>query len=400
MTLIFCPCKRRSVEVECLRGGPGDTLDRPARMLDCDEQCRVVQRNKKLAEAFGINIDNNSSSDGGIYSDLLKDLARACPKFIQNTEHIYIQMIKGLANPKYTFPPMDRLQRQMVHLLAESFRLDTESFERDPHRHVVVTRRKDSRIPNVLLSTIIANELASKRPAPVTLTSNSTTSSHAPAPVQAPSPSISLSSSWEGFAVYTLHVFELRPEIRSENIYPFLHSFDGHYKLKWLDETNALVVFRDYNQMKDALHVLSAGPWKVRQLVDEALENSNNATLTPQVAEAPPASKPKEKEPKPLPEFKENNPFQEDNNYFAALQGEPNAVVPSQPPRPKKEKPRGALSASTATFKAPVATSAWDDESENVFAKEQAFDEFVQKTKEATEVLRKEHNLNKPQEVV
>lgn len=46
--------KRRSIEVECLRGGPEDREDKPQRELSCDEQCLQEARLRELEEAFGI----------------------------------------------------------------------------------------------------------------------------------------------------------------------------------------------------------------------------------------------------------------------------------------------------------------------------------------------------------
>lgn len=64
---ISCPCKRRSVEVECLQGG--DEKYTVPRELLCDEQCQQEERNRQLAEAFG-----SSGATIGMYPELLVQL--------------------------------------------------------------------------------------------------------------------------------------------------------------------------------------------------------------------------------------------------------------------------------------------------------------------------------------
>lgn len=54
---VHCPCGRRSEIQKCLIGVSGDPdvlQDLSQRTLECDSDCRIIQRNRKLAEALNV----------------------------------------------------------------------------------------------------------------------------------------------------------------------------------------------------------------------------------------------------------------------------------------------------------------------------------------------------------
>lgn len=55
--VVHCPCGRRSEVQKCLIGVDGDPAvvqDLSQRKLECDEECRIIQRNRRLAEALNV----------------------------------------------------------------------------------------------------------------------------------------------------------------------------------------------------------------------------------------------------------------------------------------------------------------------------------------------------------
>lgn len=108
----------------------------------CDEQCAVEARNRKLAEAFGISLDRNT---GSIYPDILLQLGKANREFVMRTEKRFEDLVKSAAT-RASMPPMDRVQRRMVHEMAKFYQLDTESYDKEPNRTVTVTKRKESKM--------------------------------------------------------------------------------------------------------------------------------------------------------------------------------------------------------------------------------------------------------------
>jgi predicted RNA-binding protein Jag len=61
------------------------------------------------------------------------------------TEKRFEELIRTSSN-RAAMPPMDRVQRRMVHEMAKFYNLDTESFDNEPNRTVTVTKRKDSKM--------------------------------------------------------------------------------------------------------------------------------------------------------------------------------------------------------------------------------------------------------------
>jgi len=135
---------------------------------------------------------------------------------------------------------MDRFQRQLIHELAKFYKIDTESFDNEPQRNVVVTKRKDSRIPAILLSAVLVNN------------------------------SIRQMNLHNYTGNCTLLIYDLNPDIKTQHLISYLNPFAGHYQLKWLDDYNALVLFRDNKTTNSALQFLSSGPFQVKLYGDDS----------------------------------------------------------------------------------------------------------------------------------
>lgn len=81
-----------------------------------------------------------------MYTDLLIQLGRANLSFILKIEKNLEELVQGGLSTKFSFPPMDRIQRQIIHELAKHYNIETQSYDAEPLRNVVATRRKDSKL--------------------------------------------------------------------------------------------------------------------------------------------------------------------------------------------------------------------------------------------------------------
>ncbi|KAG2458454.1 transcriptional repressor NF-X1 [Polypterus senegalus] len=144
--------------------------------LQCDEECSLLERNRRLAEA--LNIDQNSNpfssrTSTSKYSDTLKEDARKDTKFVSEIEeemkNLIEQANKG-KQPKrsHCFPPMNREHRKLIHDLAEAYGIESVSYDSEPKRNVVITAiRGKSSCPNCSLTETLQREAAMKPPPPI-----------------------------------------------------------------------------------------------------------------------------------------------------------------------------------------------------------------------------------------
>jgi hypothetical protein len=253
--------------------------------------CEQEKRNKKLAEAFG-KLPAGSYPPPN-YSDGLKQMAKACPQFVRRIERQLEEFMARNAMLRFQFSPMDRIQRKLVHEMAEAYHLETESVNTEPQRAVQVVKRKDSRVPSVLLSVASGvNKMA--------LTPNGSCA---------------------------LHLYDLSNNVKTEHMIAFLFPFNGQYSLHWIDDNNCLAVFEDEHTARQALNQLNSGVFKVKFYHDINPEQGQvvlggptyNKVAKPKAAPVDPSSLPK--------------PWDVDRNPFKVLDqvASKNYTTPSNP---------------------------------------------------------------------
>jgi transcriptional repressor NF-X1 len=141
--------------------------------LECDDECRIAQRNKALAQALNINPDE-SRSTAIVYTDFLLDYARKNIEFVQTVERDFAQLVEdtkrhGVQKRCHTFKPMKTNERHVIHELATFYGLETQAMDPEPQRNVVAFAKSNMcKIPSVTLSEIIRRAKL-KVPPPVTL---------------------------------------------------------------------------------------------------------------------------------------------------------------------------------------------------------------------------------------
>lgn len=263
---IACDCGRITAEVPCYT-----TKDR--RSLQCNEVCELEKRNKKLAEAFG-KLSAGSYPPPN-YSDSMKQMAKACPQFVRRVEKQLEEFMARSTTLRFQFLPMDRIQRKLVHDLAEEYHMDSESVDREPQRSVQVVKRKDSRVPSVLLSVAAGiNKM--------TISPN---------------------------ASCALHLYDLTANVKTEHMIAFLSPFNGQYTLHWIDDSNCLAVFDDEHIARQAMNQLNGGAFKVKYYHDINPDQDQLVLSAPTYSKAAKPKSPPVAQVQPKPWETDNNPF-------------------------------------------------------------------------------------------
>ena len=141
--------------------------------LECDDECRIIQRNKILAQALDINLDEPRPT-AIVYTDFLLDYAKKNIEFVQAIERDFAQLVDdtkrhGVKKRCHTFKPMKTNERHVIHELASYYGLETQSMDPEPQRNVVAFASYNMcKIPPVTLSETIRRGKV-KVPPPVTL---------------------------------------------------------------------------------------------------------------------------------------------------------------------------------------------------------------------------------------
>ncbi|KAF5350789.1 hypothetical protein D9758_010328 [Tetrapyrgos nigripes] len=138
----------------------------------CTTECAVAKRNRKLAEALGINTvqsghnSNGSDNAGGgggrgglgdvVYHDELVAFGRGNGKFLGVVEKAFADFVTS-SKKSQVLPHMPPDRRKFVHDLANVYRMDTQMVDQEPKRSVQIIRRIDTRIPTPTLSAYLIN---------------------------------------------------------------------------------------------------------------------------------------------------------------------------------------------------------------------------------------------------
>ncbi|XP_071943384.1 transcriptional repressor NF-X1-like [Antedon mediterranea] len=205
---ISCACGNRTDQAMCLHGGDdtqmaqlyqklttsnlaskihelksGESMDisslmaitdgRKTRQLECNEECALIERNKRFALALQIkNPDFSSKIGPPNYTEFLKEQAKNQPQFVSSVEEAIKDVVHSAQQSKqpkrsYSFQPMNRDKRRVVHELAEFYGCQGQSYDKDPQRSVVVTASKDTCfLPSVSLMDVVQRG-ARKKPPPL-----------------------------------------------------------------------------------------------------------------------------------------------------------------------------------------------------------------------------------------
>lgn len=154
---VTCGCGRLRQERRCNAAkavASKGQVQQPQRLpaltpLTCDEECSRLERNRSLASALGVEINQSttlaenalpySSETLDMYIQLSSSAPLATLQTYESTLHSLAVSISP-TNRSVRFQPAKPSLRAFTHSLATDWGFATESFDPEPHRHVFVLK--------------------------------------------------------------------------------------------------------------------------------------------------------------------------------------------------------------------------------------------------------------------
>ncbi|XP_012532669.1 protein shuttle craft [Monomorium pharaonis] len=158
--------------------GQGAKKQNQLKTLECNDECRIIERNRRLA--LGLQIVNPDLSGKLMprYSDYMKQWAKKDPHFCQMvhdklTELVQLAKTSKQKSRSYSFDVMNREKRHFVHESCQHFGCESQAYDEEPKRNVVATAVKDKCwLPSYSLLEMIQREKGQRKvPGPVLNTS-------------------------------------------------------------------------------------------------------------------------------------------------------------------------------------------------------------------------------------
>lgn len=183
--------------------GQGAKKQNQLKTLECNDECKTIERNRKLA--LGLQIVNPDLSGKLMprYSDYMKQWAKKDPYFCQMvheklTELVQLAKTSKQKSRSYSFDVMNREKRHFVHDSCEHFGCESQAYDEEPKRNVVATAVKDKCwLPSYSLLEMVQREKGQRKvPGPVlnTCKENSSTKTVLSLPVKQNHQSLSSST--------------------------------------------------------------------------------------------------------------------------------------------------------------------------------------------------------------
>ncbi|XP_037957533.1 protein shuttle craft [Teleopsis dalmanni] len=137
--------------------------------LDCNEECRLAERNRRIA--IGLQIRNPDTSQKLMtkYSDFIRGFAKRDPTLVKSIHDALTNLVKLAKESKqksrsHSFPTMNREKRQLVHEMCQMFGVESVAYDSEPNRNVVATAYRDrSWLPAVSVIDVIQRESGQRR---------------------------------------------------------------------------------------------------------------------------------------------------------------------------------------------------------------------------------------------
>lgn len=150
------------------------SLSNALMILECNDECRIFERNKRMAIGLQIKNPDLSAKLTPRYSDIMRNWVKRDPNFCKDVHSRLEQLVTLAQNSKqksrsHSFEPMNRERRQFVHEYCQHFGCQSEAYDPEPKRNVVATALKDkSWLPALSLLEVVEREKGTRRlPRPV-----------------------------------------------------------------------------------------------------------------------------------------------------------------------------------------------------------------------------------------
>jgi len=147
--------------------------------LECNENCSIIERNRRLALALQIeNPELTTKVAPPKYSDTLKEMVKKDRNFVQSINKSFEDLVKLAKESKqksrsHSFECMNKEKRQVVHDLAGHFGCTAEAYDAEPKRNVVATAVK-GQVWLPTMSVVDVVQGVRKAPAPASSSASTT----------------------------------------------------------------------------------------------------------------------------------------------------------------------------------------------------------------------------------
>ncbi|CEG81703.1 hypothetical protein RMATCC62417_15868 [Rhizopus microsporus] len=164
-----CKCGQNTMEIPC---NASSKSSGSKTLLECNDFCAKVHRNRRLALALDIKRDDFgtpslSLDDLGYYDDSLREFFNENASWCRHMEATLIEFVKDPFKKTSHLRPMKSEYRRFIHRYAVHFNIATEAIDAEPKRSVILRKTLGAcRIPAVLLSKAARNPNLN-RPPPV-----------------------------------------------------------------------------------------------------------------------------------------------------------------------------------------------------------------------------------------
>ncbi|CAG0881618.1 unnamed protein product [Cyprideis torosa] len=118
-------------------------------VLPCNEECGIIQRNRRLALGLQIRNPELSGKPGPPpYSDFVLEMARREPDFVDEIHAALSALVQRATEATgksrvHEFPAMNRNKRRFIHEYSEHFGCESHAVDPEPNRSVVATAFKE-----------------------------------------------------------------------------------------------------------------------------------------------------------------------------------------------------------------------------------------------------------------
>ncbi|XP_055707738.1 protein shuttle craft [Phlebotomus papatasi] len=149
--------------------GPIKVTSAKTKVLECNEECKTLERNRRLAIGLQIRNPDLPSKLQPKYSDFLRGWAKKDSAFVRNIHDKLTDLVKLAKESKqksrsHSFPTMNREKRQVVHEMCEMFGVESVAYDAEPNRNVVATAfRETSWLPGMSILEVIERESGQRR---------------------------------------------------------------------------------------------------------------------------------------------------------------------------------------------------------------------------------------------
>ncbi|XP_014226948.1 protein shuttle craft-like [Trichogramma pretiosum] len=128
--------------------GQGSKKQNQLKTLECNDECKVIERNRRLT--LGLQIVNPDLSGKLMpkYSDYMKQWAKKDAAFCNMVHDKLTELVQLAKSSKqksrsYSFEVMNRDKRQFVHEMCDHFGCESQAYDQEPKRNVVATAVKE-----------------------------------------------------------------------------------------------------------------------------------------------------------------------------------------------------------------------------------------------------------------